>query len=224
MSRTESFRDFVLQARDPVTRTVCVERRIRISNVDRLRNILDLDDNEDPDLQLYYTLSSGLLERVGELCDVSFFADAQYETIKPWSPYNGVPYMLHTNFELPLMLEGRKPFAMFLDGYPSAWFDEYLAPFDPFVEDGTLVRRVIDCPMPHLKRARPDLEGMRRVYFALPAEAWRIDAHLLLMDVREKSEWNDSLERFEGSLLGYQDWQNDWWIANLREFRTQSAK
>ena len=26
--------------------------------------------------------------------------------------------------------------------------------------------------------------------------------------------WNDDLERLQGSLFGYEDWQNDWWIEH----------
>jgi hypothetical protein len=36
-------------------------------------------------------------------------------------------------------------------------------------------------------------------------------AYIALFENRT-GEWNDDLERREGSLLGYDDWQNDWWI------------
>jgi len=32
-----------------------------------------------------------------------------------------------------------------------------------------------------------------------------------------KSGWNENFERLEGMLFGYEDWQNDWWIENLRK-------
>ncbi|WP_157098718.1 hypothetical protein [Novosphingobium rosa] len=76
------------------------------------------------------------------------------------------------------MLEGRKPLAVFGGGYPSDWFDEFLAPFEPFVTSRQIIRRIIDTPMAHLKERRPDLEGIRDVYFALPGEEWRIDAYI----------------------------------------------
>jgi hypothetical protein len=34
--------------------------------------------------------------------------------------------------------------------------------------------------------------------------------------------WNDTLERLEGSLLGYTDAQNDWWLARRRRDRATS--
>jgi len=104
------------------------------------------------------------------------------------------------------MLEGRKPLAVFGDGYPSEWFDGFLAPFEPFVASGQLVRRIIDTPMPHVKKRRPDLDGMRDVFFALPEEEWRIDAYI--ENIRNRTrDWDDDLERLQGSLLGYEEWQ-----------------
>ena len=57
---------------------------------------------------------------------------------------------------------------------------------------------------------------MRRVLYALSHEAWRIEAYLLLWATAEKSGWNAGFERMEGSLLGYEDWQDDIHIARWR--------
>jgi hypothetical protein len=35
-----------------------------------------------------------------------------------------------------------------------------------------------------------------------------------------KSGWNENFERLEGMMFGYEDWQNDWWIEDLRKMRT----
>ncbi|MGE4076243.1 MAG: hypothetical protein AB7F22_11875 [Reyranella sp.] len=32
-----------------------------------------------------------------------------------------------------------------------------------------------------------------------------------------KSGWNEHYERLEGMLFGYEEWQNDWWIDDLRQ-------
>jgi hypothetical protein len=50
---------------------------------------------------------------------------------------------------------------------------------------------------------------------ALPGEQWRIDAYLLLWKAAEKSGWNEGFERLEGTLLGYEDWQNDYHIEHF---------
>jgi hypothetical protein len=51
------------------------------------------------------------------------------------------------------------------------------------------------------------------------ASTRRIDAHLLLQRQHNHGPWNETLERLEGSLLGYTDAQNDWWIAHRRRNR-----
>lgn len=213
MTRSQETALFVLQGFDSVTETVCVEWRIKIREMDRLRSILAPESHDDPDLKhAYYELSEQETRQIGQLCLPPFVPQTIFTGIsRPNLAFDAIPYLLHTNFELPLMLEGRKPLAVFGDGYPSDWFDEFLAPFEPFVASGQLVRRIIETPMPHLKEHCPDLEGIRDVLFALPTEAWRIDAYIENIKNRTR-DWDDELERLQGSLLGYEDWQNDWWI------------
>jgi hypothetical protein len=206
---------FVLQGFDPVTETVCVEWRVRIADISALRAVLAPDSDGDPELRCFYRcLSAEDTRRIGELCVPPVVPGAIYNGITRFDPiFADVPYMVHTNFELPLMLEGRKPLTILSDGYPSEWFDDHLATFDPFVESGQLIRRIIDMPLPELKRRRAQLDGVRRVYFALPGEEWRIDEYIASIENRTR-DWDDELERLQGSLLGYEDWQNDWWIEH----------
>ncbi|TIO82699.1 MAG: hypothetical protein E5X74_23775 [Mesorhizobium sp.] len=204
---------FVFQGFDAVTETVCAEWRVHIADVDQLRSILAPESDDDHGLNCQYDgLSKRDMGRIGKLCVPPIVPHAIFTGIsRPSFAFDTIPYLIHTNFELPLMLEGRKPLAVFGDGYPSEWFDEFLAPFEPFVASGQLVRRIIDTPMPHLKQRRPDLDGMRDVFFALPEEEWRIDAYI--KNIRNRTrDWDDDLERLQGSLLGYEEWQNDWWI------------
>jgi hypothetical protein len=210
-----SMEEFVLQGFDPVTDTVCVEWRILVAGADALRAALAPDSDDDPELKNFYRyLSTEDTRRIGELCVPPVVPDATYTGLGRFDPrFADVPYMVHTNFELPLMLEGRKPLAILSDGYPSEWFDDALSLFEPFVESGQLIRRIIDVPLPELKRRRPELDGLRKVYFALPGEEWRIDAYITSIENRTR-DWDDELERLQGSLLGYEDWQNDWWIEH----------
>ncbi len=47
----------------------------------------------------------------------------------------------------------------------------------------------------------------------LKGEEWRIGASKLLYGGFGKiGAWNETLERLEGVLFGYDDWQNDWWM------------
>lgn len=116
----------------------------------------------------------------------------------------GPPYLVHTNFELPLMLDGRKPFASFAD--ERDWLEDGLAPFKPHVDRGSLVRR-----------ERLHQHGnviVAEIHFALPGEEWRFDAYEALTD--EPGAWTSAKERRQGLLLGYTEEQCDWWMARWK--------
>ncbi len=121
-----------------------------------------------------------------------------------------LPYLVHTNRELGLMLKGQKPLAYFasIDGM---WVDcvaRYLRMFDRHVEAGRLHRHIDIKPVPQL----PD-RTHRSVFYALPGEEWRIGATLALLD--RPGPWSGDKEREFGTLLGYEDWQNDVWMAGF---------
>jgi hypothetical protein len=113
-------------------------------------------------------------------------------------------YELHTNRELGMMLKGTKPMAVFCDGrghFPPVVL-RYLRMFDRHVASGTFVKRV------HMEMfEQTDLEV---ILYAIPDEAWRIDAMIAL---RSNANWTAEHERREGTLLGYTDAQNEIWIA-----------
>ncbi|MES2045590.1 MAG: hypothetical protein V4475_17085 [Pseudomonadota bacterium] len=209
---------FVLQGLDPETGSVKVEKLVFIADTVAVKQVIGCDADEDPDWLCSYDLEPNELAAIGELCRPAFVADPVFTRFERWSSLNEIPYLVHTGFELPLMLDGRKPLAIFGDAYPSAWFDEYLAPFDPFVRSGAVVRRIIDEPMPK-KARRPEWDCMRNVYFVLPGQEWRIDAYIEMYEAGRRSGWDDDFERQQGSLLGYEDWQNDWWLKHRRDIR-----
>ena len=160
--------------------------------------------------------------------DVSFDLGGRDAALVPWHPIRGAPYLVHTGFELALMLEGRKPLAVFSDTDPCEWLDDLMRRFDPFVAEGRFVRREVTSSVPKPWRASLDggsvaEERTRQVYVALRGEEWRMDAFILLRQVAERSGWNEALERFEGSLLGYEDWQNDWWLEHRRRRRREAG-
>lgn len=150
---------------------MCVEWRVRIADSERLKEKLSPDCAEDPDLKsTYYEISRRDMRRIGQICTPPIVPHRMFATIARHAGFDDVPYLVHTNFELPLMLESRKPLAVFSDGYPFDWFDAYLAPFEQFVAAGMIVRRVVDTPMPRRKERRSDLDGIRSVYFAFRAK------------------------------------------------------
>ncbi|MDQ0472447.1 hypothetical protein [Labrys wisconsinensis] len=213
---------FVLQGIDPAMGSPALEARFRVDDVAVLRAALgDLADGRDPDLEWVYPLERAHLDAIEQRFGASI-GDGAYEVmLLPWHFTREAPYLNHGGFELPLMLEGRKPFAKFSNVYPDEWFDDVIGRFDPFVQEGRFVRRIVTRPFDEPARWHDGgiVDGFREVYFALPGEEWRIDAYLLLVEVGLKAGWNDALERYEGSLLGYEDWQTDWWLEALRSRR-----
>ena len=120
------------------------------------------------------------------------------------------PYRIHTNRELGMMLRGEKPLAVFSDrlGQFPPVVRRYLRLFDNYVAAGRLIRQV-EIEPPEGFRSYP----LEVIYFALPAEAWRIDS---MKELRRSDHWSLGHERREGELLGYADWQIEWHLDNLK--------
>jgi hypothetical protein len=126
--------------------------------------------------------------------------------LHPWHPIDDLPYQVHTGRELALMLAGTKPLAVFSDEHPSLHGLKIIPEreFEPYVAAGRFVKREdITAPGADAPLVRGQRLGTRRVLYALPREAWRIDAYLLLWATAMKSGWNAGFERMEGTLLGY---------------------
>jgi len=125
-----------------------------------------------------------------------------------------LPYQVHTNHELGMMLRGEKPLAVFVDGYDNfpTVVERYLRLFDRRVAAGQFVKREYVVP----ERKRPAVLGWHTILYALPEEEWRIDA---MIDLRLSGEWSPAHEREEGRLLGYEEWQNDAWLSRFNRMR-----
>jgi hypothetical protein len=122
-----------------------------------------------------------------------------------------LPYLVHTNRELGLMLRGAKPLAYFMDivGREPDVCIRYWRTFDRHVDAGRLIRRAVIEPCPEL----PQLE-YQMLFYTLPGHEWRVDAMLALLN--EPGAWSDDRERRFGELLGYEAWQIDHWLTHYR--------
>ncbi|MBR0783616.1 hypothetical protein JQ635_19530 [Bradyrhizobium iriomotense] len=119
-----------------------------------------------------------------------------------------LPYLGHNGRELGLMLRGTKPLAYFLNSVRCE-FDvniRYWRMFDRHVAAG----RLIGCEVFEVIDDLP----YRRLLYALPGHAWRIDAMLMLL--KELEAWTEDHERRSCELLGYEGWQIDYWLAHRR--------
>jgi hypothetical protein len=118
------------------------------------------------------------------------------------------PYILHTNRELPMMLAGTKPLAVFtherVDGFEKS---DALASqdFAPHVTDGTLSEHLRTFQIPLRSGATLDIDYW---FYTLRGEEWRVEAYLLLLELMHRGPWCPQLEWLEGTLLGYTDEEN----------------
>ena len=215
---TRSFPNaFLLKARDPATASISLEARFEVKDRAELGALLEMPEDELGEGSIY-ELESVSVAKIVQHCGLSFEPGPIPVELHPWHPNEDRPYRVHTGRELALMLAGIKPLAAFSDVYPSL-HGLYVIPereFEPHVAAGRIIERQhIDPPREDARVVKGQQIGMRRVVYALPGEQWRIDAYLLLWKTAEKSGWNEGFERLEGTLLGYEDWQNDYHIEHF---------
>jgi hypothetical protein len=197
---------FALQALDPVMDYPVLEARFEIEDLSGLRVILADDAEGDHDLRCGYTLDIDQLAAIRSLCDVAFDPGDRPVVLAPWHSIREAPYLVHTGSNCRSCSTAASHYQDLL--MPT---DEVMARFQPFVNEGRIMCRVVDeaWPTPRRLGNRRVVAGHREVYFTLPGEEWRVDAYRLLYEVGSKTRWNDTLERREGRLLGYEEWQND---------------
>jgi hypothetical protein len=205
---------FILEAFDrdqwcPVAQTL-----LHVADIGSLRSVLGVTGDKDPELRCTYYLDdedlAALAARFGIELDHSLLKTANLViTLSRWHHIYEVPYLTHTGYELPLLLEGRKKLARMLDHYPPMTFSGEDR-FDHWVAEGLLHREEVIEPF---DSPSGEYLGLRTVYYTPKGEEWRIPASKLIWDASRKAGgWNEHFERLEGMLYGYEDWQNDWWI------------
>jgi len=206
---------FVLRAIDPATASIDSEASFHASDVGELCGLAGIDPSEYR-ANGVYDLDATAVRNVTERYGIAFDPHSMDATLAPWHPIDDLPYQVHTNRELALMLAGKKPLAAFSERYPCGEDEGSIIPegvFNSHVESGRIIRREhISAPNDKSSNAKEQRFGTRRVLYALPGEEWRIEAYLLLWKTAETAGWGEGFERLEGSLLGYEDWQNDAYI------------
>lgn len=200
---------YVLEAWDEATG--CIAHRWILEEVDdELGYRLTA---QDLPYQAHLDLSNEEAARIQRKLGLMLRAD-QRLTLRKKLRLDDLPYEVHTGRELSLMLKKAKPLAVFSDAHPNlscvgAIPESY---FDPYVKDGKFVKAErID---PAAARGTP---GVRRVFYALPEEAWRIQAYNLMLDAAARSGWCEALERIEGALLGYREDETDAYLDLMRK-------
>lgn len=209
---------FLIQAFDREQWCPVLQAMFAVDDPEALRAILGGMADHDPKLEKAYFLDDQELAAIVATFNVSFDTaqlDSKDLEISVFQRRTSdrMPYLSHTGYELPLLLEGRKKLARMSDLYPPMRF-EGEDRFDHWVTRGVLRREEVNEPFdkPIESRGQTYL-GHRTVYYTPKGEEWRIQASKLIWDASGKSGgWNEYFERLEGMLFGYEDWQNDWWI------------
>ena len=115
------------------------------------------------------------------------------------------------------MLAGKKPLAMFYDAIP-ATFDLPEADFAPHVNTGRVVMREEVYTSPRTGNSA------RYLYYALPSEAWRIDAlHAMQCGFHAGRPATDADDIEIGRLLGYSESDIAAFIEWRRDLRTKPS-
>jgi hypothetical protein len=211
----------ILQAYHPEYACPAFETMFTVDRLDDLQALLGPDAESDPDIQMLYWLEPADLAAISQRFGVLFETNGKDVALRRLTALNEeTPYLVHTGYELPLMLDGRKKLARFHHEYPPHQHggeDE----FDRFVAQGLLHKEVDIEPFkePHRRSNGHVWEGLRTAWYTPKGEEWRINAFRLIQ--KTKGGWNDTLERLEGMLYGYEDWQNDWWEEYRRRRLSQ---
>jgi hypothetical protein len=204
--------DFILQAFDPVLWCPVAQAIVHVPDIEVLRSILGgvVETHGDGNLEYEYWLNDDELAAIVAAFDIDIeprvIRDVdRIVSIFRRSPLFEVPYLVHTGYELPLLLDGRKKLAWIDHRYPPEQF-EGEDRFRHWVKEGVLHQEetIFNFDTAH---------GYRTVYYTPKGEEWRIPAMKMVKTCR----WNEHFERLEGMLFGYEDWQNDWWINFIQE-------
>ena len=202
---------FVLEAIDPATG--CIAYDTEVQDLSKVCGVLDLD-LADMEPGAYYEFDEAEMALMMGALGIEYAAIGLPGALRPWRTIDQLPYKVHTNRELVMMLAGTKPLAVFDDCHPSRQPPFEVIPenfYAPYVQSGRFVMREVITPS---RDPRADL-AVRTVLYALPTEQWRIDAYLLLRQTGFKYGWSETCERMQGTLLGYTDEQNDVYIERI---------
>src|SRR5690242_14691646 len=112
-------RRFILQAIHPEYGCPAFEAMFVVEKLEELRELLDLDAESDPDLEYSYTLGPDDVIAINQRFDVGFDPQGGTACLYKWTSFlREPPYLIHTGYELFLMLDGRKQFARMSEVYP----------------------------------------------------------------------------------------------------------
>ena len=109
---------FFLQAIDADLGCPVFEAAFDVADLGELRSLLGSCADDDPELRRTYSIDTGELATICERFGVAFDPGDHDIRVERWHSPRAIPYLVHTGDELPLLLNGTKKFARFLEVYP----------------------------------------------------------------------------------------------------------
>ena len=205
---------FVIETIDKTTECITSQISFGVDDTDELCRLIGADVAQI-DSGAEYELQVHQADQLKARYKITFEPGSNALRLRRWHQLDDLPYRVHTGRELALMLDGSKPLACFSDQYPATpEIKESLERlFDPYVDQRRFVKRE------YVSAALGRSTWI--VMYALPNQEWRINAMILLLETAAKSGWNEGFERMQGSLLGYEDWQNDIFIEKIYRLSRQ---
>jgi hypothetical protein len=99
---------FILQAIDPKHGSATFETMFRVEHVEDLRKLLGDAAADDSALECWYPLTEAELAAINQRFGVGFDPMGHETWLERLHGPFEAPYLIHTGYELPLLLEGRK--------------------------------------------------------------------------------------------------------------------
>lgn len=196
--------------------TGCIVRDWHLPEIDiaQLNQLLGGDFSEIG--HAAYDLDAADIRKLAVNFDLKDLSFEQGQLRRIHSLIDALPYPVHTGRELAMMLSGKKPFARFVFDEGVDFEEIVQQPFSRYVETGTLCA---------FTERVSDQNRTTVIYsFTLPGEEWRVAAMAELWKCAQETGWSDRHERREGELLGYEDWQNDAFLALRKKFMNRIVK
>jgi hypothetical protein len=151
-------RRFILRALDPDHGSPVIEALFRVDELEELRSLIGECGADDATLEWSYALQADEVAAITSRFGVSFDPQGRETCVCAWDWWREIPYLSHNGYELPLLLEGRKPFARMSDVYPPERQHPGEERFDRYVAQGLIHKEVV------LEAFAKPLEGRGRVY------------------------------------------------------------
>ena len=204
----------VLEEIDP--ETDCIENsfEIEIENISEIEKLMHISFEEDFDVYYEYNIDDLAVIALKKHFNIQKTSRNLPGRIRKRNKFDSLPYLIHDGRELSLMIAGQKPlsyFAFFEEDRRQKTHIEQI--FSTYVKNNTVHHHEYVTYVKSHDFSVP--RGVIYTIYTLPDEDWRARALIMLKESALKSGWSEGMERMEGLLLGYRDWENDAFLKLL---------